>query len=188
MIRILRYFRLRLMRCLYLLKIILLRIAGVKVDWSAVIDWSAAIERSGGEISIGRDTLIDRGVILRAYGGVIQLGSQCRVNPYVVLYGDGGLVIGNGVRIAAHAVLVAANHIYSDPNRFIFEQGETRLGINIEDDVWLGAGVRVLDGVTIRKGTVVGAGAVVTKSTEPYDVVVGVPAKKLRSRKDLKGE
>lgn len=182
MIRLLRSLRLQWMRLRSFVKIIFLRMAGVKVDWSATIDWSAAIQPSGGKIRIGQDTLIDRGVILRAYGGSIQIGSHCRINPYAVIYGDGGLIIGDGVRIAAHTVVVPANHIFSDPNKFIFEQGETRLGIVIEDDVWLGAGVRVLDGVTVARGTVVGAGSIVTKSTQPFDVVVGVPARKIGSR------
>ena len=178
-----RYIKLRLMRASWLIRVIVLRIFGVKADWSAIIDWSAVIERSGGEIIIGPNTFIDRGVILRAFGGKMVIGSKCRINPYSFLSGGGSLSIGDGVSIAAHTVIVASNHIFSDPNSFIVEQGETRLGVSIEDDVWLGAGVRVLDGVTIRKGSVVGAGAVVSKSTEPYDVVVGVPARKIMTRR-----
>lgn len=169
-------------RLLAYFKVLSLRLVGVNADWTSTIHWSVVIERGGGAISIGKRTSLDRGVILRAYGGVIRIGSDCSINPYAVIYGDGGLVIGNGVRIAAHTVIVPADHIFSDPDKFIFEQGESRLGITIEDDVWLGAGVRVLDGVNIKKGTVVGASAVVTKSTEPFGVYVGIPAKKISSR------
>lgn len=56
-------------------------------------------------------------------------------------------------------------------------------GIKIGDDVWLGAGAKVLDGVTIADGTIVGMGALVTKDTEPYGVYVGIPARKIKSRK-----
>ena len=177
------YFIVRFIRTLRRkLKIYSLRLRGVIVHSSAVIDPAAIFEPSGGKISVGARTFIDRGVILRAYGGVIQIGSDCSINPYAVIYGDGGLVIGNGVRIAAHTVIVPSNHIFSDPDKFIFEQGESRLGITIEDDVWLCSGVHVLAGVNIKKGTVVGAGAVVTKSTEPFGVYVGIPAKKISSR------
>lgn len=55
-------------------------------------------------------------------------------------------------------------------------------GIVIEDDVWIGAGVKILDGVTIAKGCVIGANAVVTRSTEAYGIYVGVPAQKIKSR------
>ena len=63
-----------------------------------------------------------------------------------------------------------------------YKQGETMLGIHIEDDVWIGAGVRVLDGVKIGQGAIVGAGAVVTKSIEKFCVYAGVPAKKIKTR------
>ena len=172
-------------RFLTCLKILHLRVLGVKVDGSAIVHWSVVVERSRGQIVIGPRTSLDRGVILRAYGGSIVVGADCSINPYSVIYGDGGLIIGNGVRIAAHTVIVSANHIFSDPNEFIFKQGESRIGITIEDDVWLGAGVRVLDGVSIKRGTVVGAGSVVTKSTEPFDIFVGVPARKISSRLSL---
>ena len=53
----------------------------------------------------------------------------------------------------------------------------------IEDDCWIGSGVRILDGVTIGHGSIVGAGAVVTKSIPPYSIAVGVPAKVVSQRK-----
>lgn len=55
--------------------------------------------------------------------------------------------------------------------------------IIIEDDVWIGAVVKVLDGVTIAQGCVIGANSVVTKSTEPYGIYVGIPARKIKSRR-----
>ena len=116
------------------------------------------------------------------WGGAILIGDNCSVNPNSVLYGAGGLTIGNGVRIAASSTIVPANHIFSDSNRFIYKQGLDKKGINIEDDVWIASGVRVLDGVTIRKGCVIGANSVVTKSTEEYGIYVGVPAKLIKHR------
>ena len=56
-------------------------------------------------------------------------------------------------------------------------------GVKIKDDVWIGAGVIILSGVTIGECSVIGAGAVVTKDVEPYTVVAGVPARKI---KDIK--
>ncbi|MEJ8311582.1 acyltransferase [Agrobacterium larrymoorei] len=135
-----------------------------------------------GSIVIGPRTTIDKGVILRTYGGKISVGPDCSLNPYVILYGHGGLKIGRGVRIAAQTVIIPANHTYSDPSTYIFEQGETRQGIVIQDNVWLGTGVRVLDGTTIGEGSVVGAGSVVTKNLQKGGVFVGVPARKIASR------
>ncbi len=63
-------------------------------------------------------------------------------------------------------------------------QGEKK-GINpiIEDDVWIGRNAIIMPGVRIGKGSIVGAGAVVTKNVEPYSIVGGVPAKLIRKRK-----
>lgn len=154
----------------------------VSVHGSVSISWSVSIDPARGEISIGKNSSLDEGVILRAYGGHIHIGEDSTINPYCLLSGGGGVDIGSGVRIASHTVIISSNHIFDDPSRYIFTQGETREGVVIEDDVWIGAGARILDGVTIGKGTVVGAGSVVTRSTEPYSVVVGVPARKVSSR------
>lgn len=164
-------------------KIIELRLRGVAIHSSATVDPGAIIEPSGGQVAIGARTFIDRGVIIRPLGGRVVIGDDCTVNAYSVLYGGGGLKVGNGVRIAAHVVIIPSNHAYSDPTIPIKDQGLTLLGINIENDVWIGAGARILDGVKVSEGTVIGAGAVVTKATEPYSIIGGVPAKKLKSRR-----
>jgi len=164
------------------LKIASLRLRGVTVHSTAIIDPAAIFEPSGGKISIGARTFIDRGVIIRPLGGRVEIGDDCSVNAYSVLYGGGGLEIGKGVRIASHTVIVPSNHEFSDPEKPIKDQGLRFKGILIEEDVWIGAGVKILDGVVIRAGSVVGAGAVVTKSTQPFSVVAGVPAKIIRSR------
>ena len=165
-----------------MLKLLSLRLRGVRVHWTAVIDPAAIFEPSGGKITIGARTFIDRGVIFRPLGGWILLGDDCSVNAYSVLYGSGGLEIGNDVRIAAHTVIVPSNHKFSDPCNSIKNQGLTLKGIVIEDDVWIGSGARVLDGVRIGQGSVIGAGSVVTKSTAANSVNVGVPARCIRLR------
>jgi len=155
------------------------------VRWGAATDvaWRARLDTSkGGRIRLGARCEIGAGVVLATYGGEIVLGDDCSVNPFSVLYGHGGLHIGRGVRIAAQCVVVPANHVFKDPDEFIFRQGLTQEGIVIEDDVWLGAGVTVVDGVRIRRGCVIAAGAVVTASTDSFGVYCGVPARMLRKR------
>lgn len=182
------YFVVRLLRKLHRnLKIKSLRLRGVTVDSTAVIDPAAIFEPSGGKIVIGARTFIDRGVILRPLGGSIEIGDDCSVNAYSVLYGAGGLKIGNDTQIGVHTVIVPSNHIFSGLATPIKDQGLSLEGIEIKEDVWLGAGARVLDGVVLRKGTVVGAGAVVTRSSEAYSVVAGVPAKIISTRQIVSG-
>jgi acetyltransferase-like isoleucine patch superfamily enzyme len=136
----------------------------------------------GGAISIGSGTVIHRGAMLLPYGGFIRLGKRCSINPYSVLYGHGGLTIGDHVRIAAHCVIVPANHGIALDGGLIADQPLTKRGVRIGNDVWLGAGVRVLDGAVIGEGCVVAAGAVVRGELEAYGIYAGVPARLVRMR------
>lgn len=112
----------------------------------------------------------------------VSIGNHVGISEYCLLDGDGGITIGNYVRIASHVSIIAFNHIYKDPHVLIKLQGKTSRGIIIKDDVWIGTGVRILDGVTIGEGSVIGAGSVVTKDIPPYSVAVGVPAKVIKNR------
>jgi acetyltransferase-like isoleucine patch superfamily enzyme len=155
----------------------------IHVDWLARV-WPRGTIRivGGGSVSIGPGSQIHDYAMLMTYGGDIRLGANCTVNPFCVLYGHGGLSLGNDVRIATHCVFIPANHNFDDLTKPIRQQAETRVGIVIEDDVWIGAGVRVMDGVRIGGGSVIGAGAVVTKSLPPLSVAVGVPARVVGQR------
>ncbi|MGB0722154.1 MAG: acyltransferase [Gammaproteobacteria bacterium] len=133
-------------------------------------------------VDIGSATTIKDYAILAPRDGYINIGVNCSVNPFCVLLGYGGIDIGDNVRMAAGCSIIAFNHNFDDPTVPIAEQGNNFEGIRIEDDVWLGTGVRVLDGVVIGKGAVVGAGSVVTRSIPPGCVAVGVPAKVIKSR------
>lgn len=137
----------------------------------------------GGNIVIGEHNELLQGVILMTYGGLIKIGNNCSVNPYTIIYGHGkGVIIGDNVLIAGHCMLIPSNHIFSNKNTPITNQGEISEGIVIEDDVWLGSGVKILDGVTVARGTVIAAGSVVNKNTDSYSVYAGVPAKKIKDR------
>ena len=138
----------------------------------------------GGSIKLGRNCRIMDYAMIQSYGGNIEIGDDCSINSFCVLYGHGGLKIGNGVRMAAHTVVIPANHSFADVNTPIWRQPETRSGIVIEDDVWIGAGCRILDGVRIGRGCVIGAGAVVTSSLPEFSIAAGVPARVVRDRRD----
>lgn len=140
---------------------------------------------NGGNIEVGERTCIEDNAMIMTMGGDVVIGADSTVNPYTVIYGQGGCRIGNGVRIAAHCTIIPSNHQFDDPSIPIYRQGLINKGIVIEDDVWIGTGVRILDGVCVTKGCVIGAGSVVTKSTEPFGVYVGVPARRIKERKRL---
>lgn len=140
------------------------------------------VELPGGWIEIGRGTYIFPYSQLRSFDGWIKLGENCTVNRMSILYGNGGLDIGNHVRISPNVTILAQNHVFSDPDMLIHEQGMVSRGIKIEDNVWIGAGAILLDGVTIGAGSVIGAGAVVSKNIPPFSIAVGVPAQVVRKR------
>jgi acetyltransferase-like isoleucine patch superfamily enzyme len=110
----------------------------------------------------------------------ITIGRDSLVGEYSVIRGQGGVHIGDRVYTSPFTQIIAVNHVFDDPSQPFVEQGITAQGIQIEDDVWLGAGVVITDGVRIGKGAVIAAGAVVTKDVPPHTVVAGVPAKPVK--------
>lgn len=113
----------------------------------------------------------------------VRVGSHTYIGPHCTLGAGGGITIGQHVQIGGYVDILAEDHQFDDPEMPIWQQGVTRRGIVIEDDCWIGNKVIVLDAVTIGRGSVVGAGSVVTKSIPPCSIAVGNPARVVRCRK-----
>lgn len=147
---------------------------------------SIDISTRGTHTYVGAHSVIDDFVRIKHVGGVghIRLGEYVYLNSGTVLYSGNGIEIGNHVLIGPNCNLVPANHEIKNPNELIRLQKfmTSKGGIVIEDDVWLGANVTLLDGVRIRKGAVIGANSLVTGEVESYSIYVGIPAKKVASR------
>lgn len=96
--------------------------------------------------------------------------------------------IGRNVIFGPNPTIITGDHRIDIVGKFIIDVGddeklsENDLPIVIEDDVWCGANVTILKGVTIGHGSVVSAGAVVTRSFPPYSIIGGVPAKLIKMR------
>lgn len=112
----------------------------------------------------------------------ISVGTHLGVNSNSYINGVGGLEIGNYVLIGSNVTISSGMHPIEGRETPIFARQTVPKKIVIEDDVWIGAGAVIMPGVRLAKGTVVGANSVVTKDTEEYSVVVGAPAKKIRTR------
>lgn len=136
----------------------------------------------GGSIRIGANCEIHDFAAILTYGGQVVFGDNCSLNHFAVAYGHGGLLIGSGVRIGAHTTIIPFNHIPGDEALPLYKRGITSKGIIIADYVWIGAGVRVLDGVEIGPHAIVGAGSVVNRNVASGVTVVGVPARPLPNR------
>jgi acetyltransferase-like isoleucine patch superfamily enzyme len=183
----------------------------MKLEGIPAIESSVRILYAG-NVRLGRDVYLDRGVYLHALpSGItidegtfvmhhtmlhvfnfrdlpqagITIGKNCFIGEFNVVRGQGGVHIGDDVYTGPMVQILAVNHVYDDPTRPIREQGITAQGISIEDDVWIGAGAVVLDGVTIGRGSVVGAGAVVTDDVPPYSIAVGAPAEPVKDRRQV---
>ncbi|MEO1428866.1 MAG: acyltransferase [Cyanobacteria bacterium J06633_8] len=147
---------------------------GVRVD---------ALGNENNKITIKEGVAVERNVDIGALDNThiyIDKGTFIGVGASVA--GPGNVKIGKRCLIAARCGIFANNHKYADPFKYIADQGVTCQGITIEDDCWLGHAVTVIDGVTIGKGSVIGAGAVVTKDIPPYSIAVGMPARVIKSR------
>jgi acetyltransferase-like isoleucine patch superfamily enzyme len=155
----------------------------IEIDPSSWVSPRSDIRNcGGGRIRIGKNCEIHPYSMILTYGGEIHIGDNCSLNPFAIVYGAGGVRLGNGVRIAAHTVIIPSSHILSPDGTPFFQSGITARGIEIADNVWLGAGVVVLDGVRIGRNSIVGAGSVVTKSIPDNTTVGGVPAREISRR------
>ena len=96
--------------------------------------------------------------------------------------GSGFIKIGDNVLIGPNSVLRSSDHSFKSLNKLINKQGMDDGKIVIKDDVWIGSNCVILQNCTIGKGSVIAAGAVVTKDIEPYTIVGGVPAKFIKKR------
>ena len=126
--------------------------------------WSIVeLGQGEGSLHIGSNTHIQSGCTLNAFVGNIIIGANCMIAP--------------------RCAFMPYQHSFADTGRPMREQPLTSKGdIVIEDDVWLGLHVCVMDGVTIGQGAIVGAGAVVTKDIPPYAIAGGIPACVIRFR------
>jgi len=150
---------------------------------TAKISPLADIEDSvrGSRIEVGEGAVIDAFVKVKPAGGAgdVVIGAGSVINSGCVIYTGHGVSIGANVLIAANCTLAATNHEYRDPARLIRDQGfmPSRGGIVIEDDVWIGANVVLLDGAVVRQGSVIAAGSVVRDERPAYSISAGAPAK-----------
>jgi galactoside O-acetyltransferase len=117
---------------------------------------------------------------LKESGILMKKGSG--LNRGCILLADGGIVIGQNSNLGPMVCMVTGTHEFSNPDVHITNQKNIFKKIVIEDDCWIGAAATILCGVTIGKGSVIGAGALVNKDIPPYSVAVGVPAKVIKKR------
>lgn len=113
--------------------------------------------------------------------GAVSIGENCQINENVFLQ---GAIIGDNVMIAPYVALIANKKEVNNTDVLMSTvEKEKGLKVIIEDDVWIGRNAIVMPGIKIGKGSIIGAGSVVTKNVESFSVMGGVPAILIKKRK-----
>jgi acetyltransferase-like isoleucine patch superfamily enzyme len=161
----------------------------IEIAPTAKISKLADIEDSirGTRIIIEDGVVIDSFVKIKPVGGTgdVRIGAYSYINAGCVIYSGNGVRIGRHVLVAANCTFAAVNHEYRSKDKLIVEQRfkPSKGGILVEDDVWIGAGVVLLDGAVVRQGAVVGANTLVREELEMYGVYAGNPLTLVGKRK-----
>ena len=133
---------------------------------------------------IGENVAIFPGVFMLHPENIV-IGNNVSIQPMSYIEcGEqkGGVTIGSNVSIAHGVTIMGTTHRFDCHEINIRDQGIDNEPVNIRDNVWIGAKVIILSGVTINQGCVIGAGSVVPKSTDSNGVYVGIPAKRIKDR------
>lgn len=151
---------------------------GVFVETHRSLPGTASIE-------IGSDSTLDDHVRLEAWGGEIHIASKVHIGSFSVLYGHGGISIGENSLIAMHCRILSSNHSIPPIGTPIRSREDIPKPTVIGNDVWIGAGATILGGVTIGDGAVIGAGSVVSKDIPSGAICVGAPAQPVKHREGV---
>jgi galactoside O-acetyltransferase len=128
-------------------------------------------------IRIGNHVRVHESVLLAANNGSVEIGDRSWLSPYCLVYGNGGVKIGNDVLIGPRVSINTVSHHTERCDIPINEQGIYCAPVVIEDDVWIGMHAVILQGVTIGRGAIIGAGALVNKDVPAWSIALGIPAR-----------
>ena len=159
----------------------------IRLGDDVVIDDLVVLDAKGEHnvgITIGNGVFLGRGTILSCKDGDITLGDHANLGFHCEIFSGSTVTVGAHALLAAQVYLVGGGHAFEASDAAVVDQPRTSRGIQLGDNVWLGAGAKVLDGVRIGTDVVVGAGAVVNADLPDGAIAAGVPARILRSRGD----
>ena len=154
--------------------------SNVMIDDNCVLDAKGC---QGTDFVLGNNVILSRGCILSAKDGKLSIGDNTNFGSNCLVYAVKETRIGRDTLFAAQCYVGGSMYHIERTDIPPIRQGSYAHGVSIGDGCWLGASVKVIDGVTIGDGVVLGTGAVVNKNIEPFTVAVGVPAKVIKKRK-----
>lgn len=147
------------------------------VDLGSSIRLSAT---DGGTLRIGPQSVIDKGAVIIVKHGNLQIGPRGFIGQGSIIAARDAIIIGCDALIAEYVTIRDQDHAINGPGPFD-RNGFVTAPIRIGDNVWLGAKVTVLKGVTIGDNVVIGANSVVTSDIPTNSVAVGIPARVIRT-------
>lgn len=136
----------------------------------------------GNNVSIGENSIIMCSGSIAEIGKGLKIGDNTGIAHNCFFGAAGGIEIGEDVAMGQNVRFHAENHVFSDPNKLIKEQGVNHKGIKVGNNCWIGSGAVFLDGAEVGEGCVVGANAIVNKKFPENVVIVGMPAKIIGNR------
>jgi len=160
---------------------------GLRLDRSCYVGPRVSLgpdnrEAINGTVEVLDSCELNQGVELNPFGGAIHIARRVWLGPYVVIYGQGGVEIGEQTLISMHCTILSSNHGVPPLGKLIRDTPDELRPTKIGRDVWIGASAVILGGVSIGDGAVIAAGAVVNRDVEAGAVVAGVPARRIKSR------
>lgn len=141
------------------------------------------ISKPASSIRIGNRCLIKKGACITARSAEISIANNVAIGTMTVINAaDSSVRVGEAVRIAGYVFITTSNHGAESSEVKIMDAPRQHAPVTIGADVWIGWRAIILAGVTIGRGSVVGAGSVVTKDVEPFMIVAGAPARVIGRR------
>ena len=158
----------------------------IRIGNNVVIDDYAVVDAKGTDnkgIVIGDNVVIGRNTVISCKNGNIVIGRNTNIAMNCFIQSAKEVQIGKNVLFAAYCYVIGGGDHRTDRTDIpIIAQGQAVKGITIEDNCWIGAGVKVLDGATIGRDSIIGSGAVVTKAVSEFSIAAGVPARVIKKR------
>jgi len=157
----------------------------VSLDDDVLLDASGAGEEG---VVIGNNVILSRNCVVQGKTGPVVIGEKADIGCNCIFSSASGIFLGQSILMGANCYIGGGRYVSDRLDIPMMDQGVYSKGpVVIHDDVWLGAGVVVLDGVVVGSGCIIGAGAVVTKDLPDYSIAAGVPARIIGTRKSSEG-
>ncbi len=164
----------------------------IRIGTNCIFDDMVVLDAKGDGnrgITIGDNVIIARNTVVSCKGGNIEIGDNSNISLNCMIHSEKSVTIGKNNLWAAYCYVIGGgNHSFDRTDVPIVQQPSHVTGIVMNDDIWLGAGVMILDGCHIGTGVVIGAGSLVSKDIADYHLAAGSPARVIRDRRRKTGD